>query len=133
MKFLIYIVHSHPVSYEIPQLSCEGCGGTVCYVDDATYSVGHKDPDTLSNKLSEQYDTIADYMAANKLVINGEKTHLVVMGNKKAENIRNQVSLSAGEHLVIPSQTEKLLGCHISEDLNGSSIFCLVMNQLLSS
>ena len=28
-----------------------------------------------------------------------------------------QVSLSAGEHLVIPSQTEKLLGCQISEDL----------------
>ena len=56
-------------------------------------------------------------MAANKLVINGDKTHLVVMGNRNAGNMRSQVSLSAGEHLVIPSQTEKLLGCQISEDL----------------
>ena len=39
------------------------------------------------------------------------------MGNINAENIRSQVSLSAGDHLVIPSQSEKLLGCQISEDL----------------
>ena len=111
------LVHSHPVSYKTPQKFCESCGGTVCYVDDATFSVGHTDPDTLSTKLSEQYDIIAEYMAANKLVINGDKTHLVVMGNRTAGNIRSQVSLSAGEHLVIPSQSEKLLGCQISEDL----------------
>ena len=112
------LVHSHPVSSTTPKSFCEDCGGTVCYVDDATFSVGHKDPDTLSSKLSEQYDTIAEYMAANKLVINGDKTHLVVMGNKKAGDVRGQVSLSAGEHLVLPSQTEKLLGCQISEDLD---------------
>ena len=115
---LMYILFTNEMpelvhSYKTPQK----CGGTVCYVDDATYSVGHTDPDTLSTKLSEQYDIIADYMADNRLVINADKTHVVVMGNKKAADLRRQVSLSAGEHLVVPSQTEKLLGCQISEDL----------------
>ena len=66
-----------------------------------TYSVSHIDPDSLSTKLSDQYDIIADYMAANRLVINADKTHMVVMGNKKAADLRRQVNLSAGEHLVV--------------------------------
>ena len=111
------LVHNHPTNFATPQSFCEECGGTVCYVDDGTFSVAHTDPATLSIKLSNQYDVTADYMAANKLVINGDKTHLIVMGSKTSGDQRRQVSLSAGEHVVTPSQTEKLLGCQISEDL----------------
>ena len=57
-------------------------GSTVCYVDDCTYSLGGKDPAALSEALSAQYLKIANYMAANKLVINADKTHLIVMGQK---------------------------------------------------
>ena len=56
------LVHDHPVSYQNPEPACVPCGSTVCYVDDGTYSVGHTDPEVLSQKLSAQYDTIADYM-----------------------------------------------------------------------
>ena len=111
------LVHDHNINFAKPQSFCEGCGGTVCYVDDATFSVADKNPATLSIKLSEQYETIADYMAANKLVINGDKTHLLVMGSKTSEDQRRLVSLSADQHIVTPSSTEKLLGCQISEDL----------------
>jgi hypothetical protein len=83
-------------------------------VDDGTFSVAQTDPATLSVKLSNQYDVIADYMAANKLVINGDKTHLIVMTSGDQSR---QISLSAGEHVVTASQTEKLLWCQISEDL----------------
>ena len=64
------LVHDHAVSYLNPEPACEACGSTVCYVDDGTFSVGHTDPSILSQKLSDQYGIIADYMAANKLVIN---------------------------------------------------------------
>ena len=67
------LVHSHAVSYLNPEPACVSCGSTVCYVDDGTYFVGHIDPSILSQKLSDEYGIIADYMAANKLVINGEK------------------------------------------------------------
>ena len=111
------LVHDHPVSYQDPQPACAPCGSTVCYVDDGTYSVGHSDPAILSQKLSHQYGTIADYMAANKLVINGDKTHLVVMGTRHTAAKRADVRLEAGPHIIQPSPSEKLLGAHISQDL----------------
>ena len=72
------LVHEHQVSYQEPH-SCNTCGSTVCYVDDCTYSIGDTDPQDLSEKLSAQYKIISDYMAANHLVINADKTHLIVI------------------------------------------------------
>ena len=56
-------------------------------------------------------------MNANKLVINADKTHLVVMGTKATAAHRDDVKLEAGPHTITPSTTEKLLGCQISQDL----------------
>ena len=38
-------------------------------------------PDTLSVVLTEKYRLMADWMNANKLVNNADKTHLMVMGS----------------------------------------------------
>ena len=73
------LVHDHHVSFKSPTPHCADCGSTVCYVDDSTFSLVETDPAVLSQKLTQQYDKISTYMAANKLVINGDKTHLVVM------------------------------------------------------
>ena len=112
-----HLVHHHPVDYLSPSPHCSRCGSTVSYVDDSTYSHGESDPGVLSNMLSEQYDRISEYMSANKLVINGEKTHLVVMGTKRTAARRQEVSINAGGHTITPSRTEKLLGAIISEDM----------------
>ena len=109
------LVHEHPVSFEEPQ-ACQQCGSIVCYVDDCTYGKGETDPVVLSEKLTTQYKVISDYMAANNLVINADKTHLVVMGSKKTAARRNEVFLRAGEHRIQPTRTEKLLGAIICED-----------------
>ena len=88
------LVHEHPVSFQDPY-SCQTCGSIVCYVDDCTYSKGSKDPQDLSEKLTAQYDTISDYI-----------------GTKKTASRRNEVSLLAGDHNIVHSKTEKLLGAH---------------------
>ena len=111
------LVQDHPVDYQAPQSYCPECGSTVCYVDDCTYSHGDKDPAILSETLSAQYKKISNYMAANKLVINADKEHLVVMGTKATAARRAEVVLQAGEHAISPTRTEKLLGGNISEDL----------------
>ena len=56
-------------------------------------------------------------MAANKLVINGDKTHLIVMGTKATAARRDEVAIQAEEHVIRPTTCEKLLGGHISQDL----------------
>ena len=111
------LVHSHPVDYQFPQPHCSKCGSTVCYVDDCTYSLGEKDPAALSESLSAQYLKIAKYMAANKLVINADKTQLIVIGTKATAARRGEVALQAGEHTIQASHSEKLLGGCIAENL----------------
>ena len=115
------LVHDHAVSFLNPEPACVPCGSTVCCVDDRTFSVGHTDPSFLTQKLSDQYGMIADCMAAIKLVINGDKTHLDVMGTKQTAAHRDDVKLEAGPHTILPSTTEKLLGSQRSQILSGIS------------
>ena len=56
-------------------------------------------------------------MTSNKLVINGDKTHLVVMGSKKISRSRQAVSVKAGDFTIFPTDTEKLLGCNKNQNL----------------
>ena len=106
------LVHDHQLGQP-----CDDCGCTVCYVDDTTYSYGDTDPTSLSENLTQQYKKISNYMAANNLVINADKTHLVVMGTKHTAARRDEVTLQADQHVIQPSVTEKLLGGVICEDL----------------
>ena len=57
-------------------------------------------------------------MCSNKLVINADKTHLLVMGTKKHSSKRMDVHLVAGGHVIKPSESEKLLGGHLHQSLD---------------
>ena len=61
-------------------------------------------------------------MNGNKLMVNPDKTHLMVMGTKAMTAKRRKVSLTAGSYPIQPTQTEKLLGGIINEDLKWNSI-----------
>ena len=75
------------------------------------------DPVQLSSKLSEQYKNLAEYMGDNRLVINDDKTHLLVMGSKKHAEDRERVSINTGTVVVTPLESEKLLGINIHQSL----------------
>ena len=113
----IHSNHEQPLSYKQPSMQCDPCGSLVNYVDDGTYTISHRDPIMLSNMLTEKYKVIEQYMVANRLVINSDKTHLVVMASKKNEAARQSVELRAGQFTILPSPTEKLLGCSINQNL----------------
>ena len=97
-------------------LQCDGCGGICSYADDSTYLYSSSDPDDISEKLTGVYKTIADYMGNNRLVINNDKTHLVVLGTKMNNEKRNQVEFTAGNSTIRPTSSEKLLGLNINEN-----------------
>ena len=61
-------------------IQCLQCGGLCCYADDSTYTVSGKDPMELSQKLSNKYTVMANYLTANKL---DDKTHLIVMSTRQ--------------------------------------------------
>ena len=114
---VIHSQHEEPLSYKQPSMQLEPCGSLVNYVDDGTYTFSHWNPNILSTVLTSKYKVIEEYMVANRLVINADKTHLVVMGTRKNEAARQAVELRAGQNIIHPSETEKLLGCSIGQNL----------------
>ena len=126
------IVHDHPIDgqdlhrgCQAPQLDADeqgeqggdACGELVGSVDDGAYSFGHADPRVLSDVLTGKYNQLEEWMNNNKLVINPDKTHLMVIGSDKATRARQQVNIMAGEYCIKPTETEKLLGGHIHQSL----------------
>ena len=93
------------------------CGELVGYVDDGAYSYANKDPAVLSQVLTRKYELLEEWISGNKLVINPDKTHLMVMGPKKISARRNQVSIQAGPFTITPTESEKLLGGHLHQSL----------------
>ena len=51
------------------------------------------------------------------MVINNDKTHLVVMGPKKGEAARKLVNIDSGTVVITPTETEQLLGNNIHQAL----------------
>ena len=68
--------------------------------------------------LSMKYDKLEQWMHANKLVINPDKTHLMVMGSKKHTAARKAVTIIASGHIIKPTVTEKLLGGQLHQSLD---------------
>ena len=64
-------------------IQCQECGGLCCYADDSTYTVTGKDPLELCTKLSHKYNIMAEFLTDNKLKVNDEKTHLLVMTTRQ--------------------------------------------------
>ena len=87
----------------------------VTFVDDAIHYFADEDTDKVSEKISEKYDQIEKYMNKNKLIINGDKSHLVVMRKRAQAGEATQVFLQAGTHVIDQSQSEKLLGSFIDQ------------------
>ena len=94
------------------------CGLLVGYVDDGAYSFAARDPQVLSNIMTEKFDRLAGWMTANKLVNNPDKTHLMVMGRQCDKTKRQEVFMIASEHIIFPSESEKLLGAHLHQSLD---------------
>ena len=105
------IIHSHSVSYQEPEAYCRKDGNMVNFVDDGTVYISDKDPETVSQKLTNHYNKIEEYMHSNKLVINSDKTHLLVLAGRGAVAAkRMEVEVTAGQDTIEQSISEKLLG-----------------------
>ena len=100
---------------------CADCGGLCCFADDSTYTVSSPDQDILTQKLTEKYLVLADYMNNNRLKLNDDKTHLLIMTTKQKHRLLQiDVKISTPSEVIKPIKSEKLLGIFIQDDLKWS-------------
>ena len=71
----------------------------------------------MSQVLPRKYTWLENWMNSNKLVINADKTHLMVMGTKRMAAMRREVSIQAGTFKISPTESETLLGGKLHQSM----------------
>ena len=113
-------------------MHCRQCGGVAVYADDSTFTISDSDHNALSDKLSQKFALMADYLTANKLKVNSDKTHLVVMCTDQRRRHHPANAKITTEHEVIEaSETERLLGAHIHQGMKWTEYIRDNKNSLL--
>ena len=100
-------------------IQCQECGGMCCYADDSTIAMTGKTPEQLTDKLTNKYNTVADFLTDNKLKVNDDKTHLMVMTTRqKRRHVDTSTNvINTPSEIITPSSTERLLGAEVHHDL----------------
>ena len=108
-----------PGQQAIYRTVCTECGGLVCFADDSTYSVTADSEAELSLKLSHKFQVMSEYLTQNRLSINTDKTHtmLVCTEQKRRHLDTTAVMLNTGSEVISPSPAEVLLGVTVHQDL----------------
>ena len=117
--------HDHKEGQGWPayHLGDDEAGSICCYADDTTLTCTDSRPAALSNKLTDQYKVIAEYMRNNKLKLNDDNTHLLVMDTGQSRDrvqAARLVEIRTPTGTIRPSSSEKLIGCWVDENLKWS-------------
>ena len=67
---------SHQLNEKLFGSDCEKCGKIVQYADDTTFHIGNKSRIIIQNKISENLNKLGEFMTANQLSINKDKTQV---------------------------------------------------------
>ena len=80
-----------------------------------------QDQGVLEEKLNNKYNILANYMGNNKLKLNDDKTHLLIMTTQQKQKIINiNIQINTPTEEIKPIRNEKLLGIFIQDDLKWS-------------
>ena len=101
-------------------IQCITCGSICLYADDSTFTLSNKNVEELNIDLDRKYKEIAQYMDMNKLVLNSNKTHLMIMTSSRKHAIHRDfgLSLNTGSEIIVPQSEETLLGVSLSNCLS---------------
>ena len=89
--------------------------GLQTFIDDILTTIQREEKIPFQTTIEAAIDTIEDYMKANRLSLNREKTQLILPG--RPNSIKAKVRIKAEPEDIIPKPTLKFLGVTISETL----------------
>ena len=102
------------------------------YADDSTFTVTDSDKNRLTTKLSHKFDLMADYLTANKLKVNSDKTHLIVMcTDQRRRHHATDASIVTGNEVIEATASERLLGAYIHQGMKWTEYIRDNKNSLL--
>ena len=72
-----------------------------------------------SSKLTQKYNDLSEFLTANKLKVNDDKTHLLVMSTRQKRQYMDTTSITINTPtaVITPSKVERLLGAQVHQDM----------------
>ena len=90
------------------------------YADDTSCTSSNASMEEVINSCESNVNNLLNYMAVNKLAANDEKTHILVTRGRMKSLYKEKISFKIGSATVTESESEKLLGIWVSNDLKWS-------------
>ena len=87
----------------------------VLFADDTNLFFKHKDVECLANTINAELCNVSNWIRANKLQLNYEKTHMMIFNSHKKDTSRLEIFIDG--HPVKNIKTTKFLGISIDNDL----------------
>ena len=91
---------------------------TINYIDDSTNLISNTSSKNLNCYLTLYYNLLQYYYDANKLVINPDKTELLVSCKNKFRDEANKIKFKADIYNIEQKDSSKILGFIINKNLN---------------
>ena len=110
---LFFIIFFNDLPYHLE-------GSADSYADDTTLTATGASIQEISEKLTVDCEAVSDWMKANKLKLNPDKTHILTVGTQQRLNILDDTVTVEMDNVLLTesaSKTELLLGCHINANL----------------
>ena len=118
--YLIFILDIPSICQEpdLPQSSAnrEKQPNIDTFVDDNFVRITKPVNDTLENEVKKTMSKIQDYMDANRLALNADKTKIMIVS--KQAKTKREFEIEIGDKIIKHSKQMKVLGTVIAEDLN---------------
>ena len=114
---LLFIISQNDLPAVSPQ---SDTGLSVVYVDDDTELDSHRDPHQRVTRLQSRADNLAHWLKDNGMVIAPTETKLIIIATPELRAARCRgvnFSIKVGDHITPATQSEKLLGVIVSQDL----------------
>ena len=103
------VVHiSHAVSLDDTAHHYSEDGDMMTFVDDATCYFGHQDPSEVTRVTSKNFADIELHMHANKLGVNSDKKHFLVVTSSVGAVLRGQEAAERREALSLTAGGERI-------------------------
>ena len=112
---LLYLIYSNDMELAVKHK-------LLLYADDSIILVCHKNPQVISQYLSEELDSVNNWLIDNKLSLHVGKTECILFGSKRKINKVPNFQVTYRGHTIKGSNKVKYLGVTLDQDLSGNSM-----------
>ena len=86
------------------------------FVDDTSCNLTFNKYKDYQSQIDKTYDTLKDYMTANKLILNQDKTKLIIISQHP--DTKKNLKINTGNEIIQPTAQFKYLGLQFNEKLD---------------